>query len=390
MIQETAAELSHESERVVSAERGTKVSVSANGSQNQTAASKGRRRGVWKRVRVRPVDSFETAESQNIGKHLYNSLLDENVKAFGDRFTHKDTNAAFAPSAATETDQSEQYGTEDSAETTLAPFESVDDEADTNTELPTPNPTEIIATPNELTTIDVEEVRVTTEAPEISTNAHIYDNDNNNDDQPTQTTLSDEEKTIELTTTPLPTVPKSQDIFNLSLEVLDEMVRSTEKPKDEELSFLADMKSEHSWDDGKDDESDDQRPESSSIMDEVKQKLTELFSLENDDVVVSTTERVFKINRNFKRPPYYTAINRNNADNQVGKDENKEIKASPASMKLEPVPVLKTILRPISEPSSFHKDLMESVIYATSTSTEISHETEICYRGRCIKTHKAP
>ena len=38
--------------------------------------------------------------------------------------------------------------------------------------------------------------------------------------------------------------------------------------------------------------------------------------------------------------------------------------------------------------SSFHKNLMESVIYATSTSTEISQETEICYRGRCISTSK--
>ena len=32
------------------------------------------RRGVWKRVRVRPADSFETAESQNIGNHFFNNL----------------------------------------------------------------------------------------------------------------------------------------------------------------------------------------------------------------------------------------------------------------------------------------------------------------------------
>lgn len=100
-------------------------------------------------------------------------------------------------------------------------------------------------------------------------------------------------------------------------------------------------------------------------MDEVKQKLTELFSFEDDDVVVSTTERVFKFNRNFKRPkspqPIYTSIDRNPSANDIGnsdKDSAKDVKTSPATMKLEPVPVLKTILRPITEPSSFHKELM--------------------------------
>ncbi|CRL08654.1 CLUMA_CG021426, isoform A [Clunio marinus] len=38
------------------------------------------RRGVWKRVKVRPADGFETAETQNIGKHLYNAVTDNNKK----------------------------------------------------------------------------------------------------------------------------------------------------------------------------------------------------------------------------------------------------------------------------------------------------------------------
>lgn len=38
------------------------------------------RRGVWKRVKVRPADSFEAAESQNIGKHYYNSISGEEMK----------------------------------------------------------------------------------------------------------------------------------------------------------------------------------------------------------------------------------------------------------------------------------------------------------------------
>lgn len=38
------------------------------------------RRGVWKRVKVRPADGFETAETQNIGKHLFNSVTDSDKK----------------------------------------------------------------------------------------------------------------------------------------------------------------------------------------------------------------------------------------------------------------------------------------------------------------------
>lgn len=38
------------------------------------------RRGVWKRVKVRPADAFETAETQNIGKHLYNAVADNDKK----------------------------------------------------------------------------------------------------------------------------------------------------------------------------------------------------------------------------------------------------------------------------------------------------------------------
>lgn len=43
----------------------------------------GRGRGVWRKVK-RPVDGFETAETINIGKHLYNSVGD-NEKKEGER-----------------------------------------------------------------------------------------------------------------------------------------------------------------------------------------------------------------------------------------------------------------------------------------------------------------
>lgn len=34
------------------------------------------RRGVWKRVKKGPADTLEAAETQNIGKHLYNSVVE--------------------------------------------------------------------------------------------------------------------------------------------------------------------------------------------------------------------------------------------------------------------------------------------------------------------------
>lgn len=39
------------------------------------------RRGTWKRIKVRPADGFETAETQNIGKRLYNSVSNRDKKA---------------------------------------------------------------------------------------------------------------------------------------------------------------------------------------------------------------------------------------------------------------------------------------------------------------------
>jgi hypothetical protein len=53
----------------------------------------GPRRGVWKRVKVRPADAFEAAETQNIGKQLYNSVIEsdkvEGVKRVEEATTAK-------------------------------------------------------------------------------------------------------------------------------------------------------------------------------------------------------------------------------------------------------------------------------------------------------------
>lgn len=319
---------------------------------------KGKRRGIWKRVRVRPVDSFEAAESQNLGKQLFNTLYDENknnanvMKEYGDRSKYKysDFESDLLPS------YDEMY---DQVQTVL-PMQS--DETSTS--------------PNDLdlTTLDIEAIEATTEPilkdeRELeATSTSFYRND-------------DEDETATTTFIPFAAIENQSNDTKRYSDNFDSI-------KEEKAQVTEIMKETR--------DKNEKATQSSSIMDEVKQKLTELFSFEDDDVVVSTTERVFKINRNFgKRPksalPLYTSIDRDPLINDIANDDKDSeigIKSSPASMKLEPVPVYKTILKPITEPSSFHKELMDSVIYATSTSTEISHETEICYRGRCVKTQK--
>lgn len=346
--------------------------------------AKGKRRGVWKRVRVRPVDSFEAAESQNIGKQLYNSLLNDNVEEFGTRF-----NKRVKDFGERTPEQSEPEFISDVDEeakelpTTFPSFITPVNDDQTSVATDSPNDDDVIAT----TLFDNTEA--TTFAPEattsISTSVWNLDDDEKDDKA---------ELTTELNTlypTEISAKTEQNDIEN------DPTIESFTATPIETKNFTSNDDTKEKQDN---ENEPDQEPQSSSVIDEVKKRLTELFSFEDEDVVVSTTERVFRINRNFNRQkpnvPFYTTIDRNHAVNEIMSERNKDAEkdeksiASPATMKLEPVTVLKTILRPVTEASSFHKDLMDSVIYATSTSTEISHETEICYRGRCVKTHKKP
>lgn len=343
--------------------------------------AKGKRRGVWKRVRVRPVDSFEAAESQNIGKQLYNSLLNDNEE-FGTRFNKRVKD--FGEKTVSYPEQESSDDIEDEVRevpTTFASFITPVNEDQTSVATESSND-EVVAT----TLFDNTEA--TTIAPETTTiTSSVWNLDEDEKDNFTElTTESNEKNTI------IPTEISSKG----------ESSDNDDEPTSESFTTSPfDAKNYTEDDDATVTRSEqDQEPQPSSVIDEVKKRLTELFSFEDDDVVVSTTERVFRINRNFNRQkpnvPIYTTIDRNHAVNEIMSERNKDAEkdekpfVSPATMKLEPVTMLKTILRPVTEASSFHKDLMDSVIYATSTSTEISHETEICYRGRCVKTHKKP
>lgn len=340
---------------------------------------KSKRRGVWKRVRVRPVDSFEAAESQNIGKHLFNSLGDsgDRNKEYGDRNNKMDNSDVDFPKGPADTfNLLDEFQFDDDAEVqTILPIET--------TTKPDEYATTVDNEPNDASSAATTEPTDTKDERELEATSTMSYNLGDNDE-------------------PTTILPPFESIRN---EVkLRPDTSNAHSNINTNSNNNGDSQSDDKEERSESDANGDEQP-SGSIMDEVKQKLTELFSFDDDDVVVTTTERVFKFNRNFKRPkstlPLYTAIDRTPLVNDIStniKDTEKtqiKIKTSPASMRLEPVPVLKTILRPIPEeqkqpPSAFHKDLMDSVIYATSTSTEISHETEICYRGRCVKSQKKP
>lgn len=55
------------------------------------------RRGIWRRKQIRPIDGFETAETQNIGKHLYNSITDNEKKNDEKHKLTEETSTIFLP-----------------------------------------------------------------------------------------------------------------------------------------------------------------------------------------------------------------------------------------------------------------------------------------------------
>lgn len=58
----------------------TKTEKKAIGNEKKTNA----RRGVWKKIKVRPADAFETAETQYVGNRLYN-LVSDSDKTEGEK-----------------------------------------------------------------------------------------------------------------------------------------------------------------------------------------------------------------------------------------------------------------------------------------------------------------
>lgn len=186
---------------------------------------------------------------------MYNTILSDNVKEFGERNAKKPvgTRILSSPSAyayeetITYNDDTDQNENGDSDVQTILPIqttESTKDDFDLTT----------------LSSESVESSEVTTEPiekDERELEATSTVNYNDSDD---------------MTTTIMPFISSS------SVDDLESLEKSTEQPK---------INSPSNDDNGIKGNVSDQISEPSSIMDEVKQKLTELFSFEDDDVVVS-------------------------------------------------------------------------------------------------------
>lgn len=116
-----------------------------------------------------------------------------------------------------------------------------------------------------------------------------------------------------------------------------------------------------------------------SIFSEVKKQLHDLFAIEEseDEAVTAALAAV------GKRRQEYTSIRRTSPAPSL------EEKTTEAPAEEEATTTTEATVAE-SKKDSFHKDLMEHVVYATSTSTKVTSETEICYRGRCIRSEDLP
>lgn len=334
-------------------------------STQQPHTNGAKRRGVWKRVRVRPVDGFETAESQNYGHRVLNALLPGEANK-----EQPQKVLSLIPSPiADEVDESE-LPRSDEFTTVFPTFKLPAADIETSNAKNLTNEAAVITTEQpESTTLAVERLEEKEEESEPSavstttvTSTRRYD-------------LSEEDLLMEESDQDHTEFPFSFDGVN------DEVDTKTDLPVTERSyydDYDADYKTEATHVLSEPDSS-----PASNMMSEVKQKLTELFSF-NDDYDYENTIRP------KQQPAVYTTIERTKSAEKI---DDELMSTSTEALSVEPEISLTerpitTTTTPASTSKSFHKKLMESVVYATSTSTEISHETEICYRGRCIKSDK--
>lgn len=176
------------------------------GNEKKSAA----RRGVWKRVKVRPADAFETAETQNIGKHLFNSVS-ETDKVEGEKRIEETTTVkyveikpteitttetplehVFSETTTTEPETEEPKGMFDEARKALSALFSSEDESDdavnmeeaddklealidssTTTQLPVTDDTTTIFPTVEISTQKPEESKVSSKQVKTSTSQKV-------------------------------------------------------------------------------------------------------------------------------------------------------------------------------------------------------------------------
>ncbi|XP_055837542.1 mucin-2 [Episyrphus balteatus] len=242
------------------------------------------RKAKWKTNNASAAESFETAESQNIGTQFFNSL-----------YTGK-----MEKSTASHPDEV--------VSTTSAKVEPI-----ATTTIPTVVATEL---ESDMITINPEP------EPEIMT------------------------ESLEESEEPLPTT----SLENMPLDTEPESITR----RVDDLWNVEDL---------------DTQP---SVFSEVRKQLNELFKPdENED---DEDEEI----KDFVQPPKY---------------EYKSIHRVRTTSESTPISDASALTETPQNGNAnvFHKNLMESVVYATSTSTkEEAPETEICYRGRCIRSEDLP
>lgn len=382
-----------------------KLDTTSATSRSDVFEKKNRRRGVWKRVRVRPIDGFETAESQNIGKQIYNTILSDGAKE-----TTFDKGATKTYQSYDLSKDNGDVVDESSEEATVVPSPG-------DIDLGTGKPEDILVNGtfrDSTTTEKVGEIASTQEPDVVTTvvqgrddNEHDDDDDDvdeeDDDDKATVTTTQADYKIKESTPSTTTSVPAAVVASSVDTEraPATDANDATEVDQSKYTTDASDDETSKSEEQTSDTVAIDEQtnPQANVYMDEVRQKLSSLFSF--PDEPAPTKDLV--INKTFKRSrgPSYATIERKNAvaANALTTDAADKDEIKPSSMRLRPVSIEKTILHPIAEKkdeppavteSSFHRDLMDSVIFATSTSTEVTHETEICYRGRCVKSVRKP
>ncbi|XP_055918238.1 mucin-2 [Eupeodes corollae] len=244
------------------------------------------RKGKWKKGNASAAESFETAESQNIGTQFFNSLYTGKIE--------KSTTATFEESYATTSAKVEPLAT-----TTSSPVVETELNFDTITTSPTPQ------------------------------------DDNNM-------------KYLEEAEEPVPTT----SLENMPLDSEPESITH----RIDDLSNVEDL---------------DTQP---SVFSEVRKQLNELFRGDENDPATDDED-----DKDFVQPHKYeyTSIHRVRTTSDSNPPD-----ASAAAL---------TEIPQNGNANIFHKNLMKSVVYATSTSTkEEAPETEICYRGRCIRSEDLP
>lgn len=383
----------------------TSTSATESADQNTTeqgktgSGSNNKRRGVWKRVRVRPVDGFETAESQNIGNQIYNTILSNNSKELAEQ--NRDAQKGFKHSYQSynlvgQFDEDVEELVAENNDTVIVTKKPEDDTTTMyspgDIDLGTGAPVLVNASANRSMEIPATETNVvTTDMPDIMTTTI---------EQEEPVTVEDELTTVE---TRRHYTSEQEETTDVALSD-DEEISGTDSPYiNTERTYYDDYDAEFKTESSdlgyvasvttvRDSEvvpSVSVTADSNNIIDEVKQKLTELFSF-SDDYDYHENSLKPKV-----YPQMYTTIERTrpvklNSDNDENSEQdvedNKEnisdLSTTPSSTEAS------RSAAAVTPSSSFHRNLMDSVIYATSTSTEVSHETEICYRGRCIKTDR--